>query len=33
LCPDKKSVFENISLSGITVQWRVTDICNNPVIN
>jgi regulator of replication initiation timing len=28
LCPDKKSVFENISLSRMTVQRRVTDISN-----
>jgi hypothetical protein len=29
LCPDKKSVFENISLSRMTVQPSVTDISNN----
>jgi hypothetical protein len=29
LCPDKKSVFENITLSRMTVQRRVTDISNN----
>jgi hypothetical protein len=29
LCPDKKSVFVNISLSRMTVQRRVTDISNN----
>uniref|UniRef100_A0A4X2KNG3 SPIN-DOC-like zinc-finger domain-containing protein n=1 Tax=Vombatus ursinus TaxID=29139 RepID=A0A4X2KNG3_VOMUR len=29
LCPDKKSVFENISLSRMTVQQRVADISNN----
>jgi hypothetical protein len=30
LCPYKNSVFENVSLSRMTVQWRVTDISNNP---
>jgi hypothetical protein len=29
LYPDKKSVFENVSLSRMTVQRRVTDISNN----
>jgi hypothetical protein len=29
LCPEKKSVFENVSLSRMTVQRRVTDISNN----
>jgi hypothetical protein len=29
LCPDKKNVFENISLSCMRVQRRVTDISNN----
>jgi hypothetical protein len=29
LCSDKKSVFENVSLSRMTVQRTVTDISNN----
>jgi hypothetical protein len=29
LCPNKESVFENISLSRMTVQQKVTDISNN----
>jgi hypothetical protein len=29
LCPDKKSVSENISLSHMAIQRRVTDISNN----
>jgi hypothetical protein len=29
LCPDKKSVFENITLLLMPVQRRVTDISNN----